>query len=80
MVVKKKLLCAEQTYSGVKGECDVLVVATGGEGDLRQGEVILGAGQRGVQHQDVALEQKEKGDFTSNYSISWVTMKSKASL
>lgn len=57
----------------------MLVVAAGGEGDLRQNEVILGAGQRGVQHQDVALERKEKGDFMSNNSMSWVTIKSKAS-
>lgn len=34
----------------------MLVVAAGGEGDLRQGEVVLSAGQRGVEHQDVALE------------------------
>lgn len=47
------------SYSGVKGERDVLVEAAGGEGDLGQVEVILGAGQRGVQHQDIALEQKD---------------------
>lgn len=52
------------SYSGVKGESDVLVEAAGGEGHLRQGEVVLGAGQRGVQHQDIALQQKDKGDFT----------------
>lgn len=40
----------------------MLVVATGGEGDLGQSEVILGARQRGVQHQHVALEQTEEGD------------------
>lgn len=56
----------------------MLVVAAGGEGDLRQSEVILGAGQRGVQHQHVALERREKGDFRSNNSMSWVTAQSKA--
>lgn len=66
------------SYSGVEGECDVLVVAAGGEGDLWQSEVILGAGQRGVQHQYIALEKKEKGDFRSNNSISLVTVKSEA--
>lgn len=49
-----------KAYSGVEGEGDVLVVSGGGEGDLRQSEVILGAGQRGVQHQHIALEKKEK--------------------
>ena len=39
----------------------MLVVATGGEGDLGQSEVILGARQRGVQHQHVALEQRGEG-------------------
>lgn len=47
------------SYCRVEGESDVLVVATGGEGDLWQSEVELGAGQRGVQHQDVTLESKE---------------------
>lgn len=46
----------DQSHSWVKGQRDVLVVATGGEGDLRQGEVVLSAGQRGVEHQEVALE------------------------
>ena len=41
----------------------MLVVTAGGEGDLRQGEVILGTGQCRVQHQDVALEYKEKSDI-----------------
>lgn len=50
------------SYGGVEGEGDVLVVAAGGEGDLRQSEVVLGAGQRGVQHQHVALRHKERGD------------------
>lgn len=36
-------VCVSVSYSGVEGQCDVLVVATGGEGDLRQSEVILGA-------------------------------------
>lgn len=40
----------------------MLVVATGGEGDLRQSEVILRPRQRGVQHQHVALEQTEEGE------------------
>lgn len=55
--------CTEYTcgvsYGGVEGESDVLVVAAGGEGDLWQSEVVLGAGQRGVQHQDVTLDSKE---------------------
>lgn len=33
----------------------MLVEAAGGEGDLRQREVVLGTGQRGMEHQDVAL-------------------------
>lgn len=52
------------SYGGVEGESDVLVVATGGEGDLWQSEVVLGAGQCGVQHQDVTLEKK--GTVTSH--------------
>lgn len=48
----------------------MLVVAAGGEGDLRQSEVILGAGQRGVQHQHIALQQREKGDVRSDSSMS----------
>lgn len=38
----------------------MLVVAGGGEGDLRQSEVILRSGQCGVKHQHVALEKKER--------------------
>lgn len=64
------------SYGGVEGECDVLVVSAGGERDLRQSEVVLGAGQRGVQHQHIALEQEEEGDFRSS-DMSWVTVKSK---
>lgn len=41
--------------SGVKGEGDVLVVSRGCEGDLRQSEIVLGAGQGGVQHKHIAL-------------------------
>lgn len=48
------------SYGGIEGERDVLVVAGGGEGDLGQGEVILGAGQRGVQHQNIGLEKTER--------------------
>lgn len=37
----------------------MLVEAAGGEGHLRQREVVLGAGQRGVEHQHVVLEGAE---------------------
>lgn len=47
------------SYCGVKGQGDMLVEAAGGEGDLRQREVVLGAGQRGVEHQDVVLRGAE---------------------
>lgn len=66
------------SYSGVEGECDVLVVAAGGEGDLWQSEVILGAGQRGVQHQYIALsisiqrrEVEEEG-LSQRHAVDWV--------
>lgn len=37
----------------------MLVVAGGAEGHLRQGVVVLRAGQRGVQHQHVGLKKQE---------------------
>ena len=50
-------------YVGVEGKRDVLMVSCGGEGDLRQGVVVLGTGKRGVKHQHVALcgEHKTQG-------------------
>lgn len=48
----------------------MLVVAGGGEGDLGKSEIILGAGQCGVQHQHIALEKnEERDDCRSNNSI-----------
>lgn len=55
------------SYSGVEGECDMLVVAGGGEGDLRKSEIILSAGQRGVQHQHIALETNEDRDHPESH-------------
>ena len=54
------LKTAYVSYGGVEGKRDVLVVAGGGEGDLGQSEIILRTGQRGVKHQHVALEKKER--------------------
>lgn len=48
----------QESHRRVEGQGDVLVVAAGGEGDLGQREVILSAGQRGVQHQDEGLGSK----------------------
>lgn len=45
----------------------MLVEPAGGEGDLRQREVVLGAGQRGVEHQDVGLRG---GDVVTSSNIS----------
>lgn len=39
----------------------MLVVSTGGEGDLGQRVVVLSAGQGGVQHQYVALQSERGG-------------------
>lgn len=38
----------------------MLVVAGRGEGDLGKSEIILGAGQRRVQHQHIALEERQE--------------------
>lgn len=54
----------------------MLVVAVGGEGDLRQSEVVLRAGQCGVQHQQVALQRKENTDFRGTACTSSETHKS----
>lgn len=56
MTLKKKSV----SYSGVEGKSDMFVAASGGEGDLRQSEVILGAGQCGVQHQHIALRKRRQ--------------------
>lgn len=58
----------KQSHGRVEGQSDVLVVAAGGEGDLGQGEVILSAGQRGVQHQDEGLGTKNNNNFTASRS------------
>lgn len=65
-------VCA--SYVGVEGECDVLVVASGGEGDLGQSEVILGSGQRGVEHQHIALQREENGE-RERVDESWIQPK-----
>lgn len=57
MMLGKWEFCFSVSYSGVEGEGDVLVVSSGSEGDLRQSEIVLGAGQGGVQHEHVALQK-----------------------
>lgn len=47
------------SYSGVEGECDMLVVTSRGKGHLRLCEVILGVGQCGVQCQHIVLKARE---------------------
>lgn len=42
------------------------VVAGGGEGDLGQGVIILRAGQRGVQHENVTLENRQEESQSDN--------------
>lgn len=45
----------------------MLVVASGGEGDLRQRVIILRTGQRGVQHENITLENTEEHKHDNTY-------------
>lgn len=51
---------APPPYRGVKNQGDVLVVAHCSERNLRQGIVVLGPGERGVQEHNVVLCTSEK--------------------